>query len=145
MIMLIDEKNYVDKAEKVICKLSQSHIKKNRNGKCLVDKAGNPVYEDMITTSKIRNLLAMAADIYNFALDCKDDKLPDELSAKIDYMRIRFVYESGRETKVKELVEAAEILEILKQINGSKKNYILFYHYMEALVAFKRFYNKNDD
>ena len=143
MIMLIDEKNYVDKAEKVIDKLS--HIQKTRNGKRLVDKAGNPVYEDMITTSKIRNLLAMAADIYNLALDCKDDKLPDELSSKIDYMRIRFVYESGRETKVKELVEAAGILEILKQINVSKKNYILFYHYMEALVAFKRFYNKNDD
>lgn len=141
--MLIDEKNYVDKAEKVIYKLS--HIQKTRNGKRLVDKAGNPVYEDMITTSKIRNLLAMAADIYNLALDCKDDKLPDELSSKIDYMRIRFVYESGREVKVKDLVEAAEILGILKQINGSKKNYILFYHYMEALVAFKRFYNKNDD
>lgn len=138
--MLIDEKNYVDKAENVIYKLS--HIQKTRNGKRLVDKAGNP---DMITTSKIRNLLAMAADIYNLALDCKDDKLPDELSSKIDYMRIRFVYESGREVKVKDLVEAAEILEILKQINGSKKNYILFYHYMEALVAFKRFYNKNDD
>ena len=46
MIMLIDEKNYVDKAENVIDKLS--HIQKTRNGKRLVDKAGNPVYEDMM-------------------------------------------------------------------------------------------------
>ena len=38
MIMLIDEKNYVDKAEKVTDKLS--HTQKARNGKRLVDKAG---------------------------------------------------------------------------------------------------------
>ena len=131
-MMQINEKNYVDKAEAAITRLSKMV---NRQGKVI----------PMVTTSKIRNLLAMAADIYNQALDCKEDVLPDELISRIDYLRVRFVYESGREVKVKDLVEAAEILGILKQINGSKKNYILFYHYMEALVAFKRFYNKNDD
>ena len=54
MIMLIDEKNYVDKAEKVIYKLS--HIQKTRNGKRLVDKAGNPGYDYYIkNTESTRN------------------------------------------------------------------------------------------
>ena len=56
-MMQINEKNYVDKAEAAITRLSKMV---NRQGKVI----------PMVTTSKIRNLLAMAADIYNQALDC---------------------------------------------------------------------------
>ena len=63
-MMQINEKNYVDKAEAAITRLSKMV---NRQGKVI----------PMVTTSKIRNLLAMAADIYNQALDCKEDVLPD--------------------------------------------------------------------
>ena len=48
--MQINEKNYVDKAEAAITRLSKMV---NRQGKVI----------PMVTTSKIRNLLAMAADI----------------------------------------------------------------------------------
>lgn len=51
-MMQINEKNYVDKAEAAITRLSKMV---NRQGKVI----------PMVTTSKIRNLLAMAADIYN--------------------------------------------------------------------------------
>lgn len=73
-MMQINEKNYVDKAEAAITRLSKMV---NRQGKVI----------PMVTTSKIRNLLAMAADIYNQALDCKEDVLPDELISRIDYLR----------------------------------------------------------
>jgi CRISPR-associated protein Csm2 len=130
--MRINEENYVAKAESVILKLSKQ-----------VNKQGKVVA--MVTNSKIRNLLSMSADIYNQVLDCKDDKLPQELNGRIEYLRVRYIYEAGREPKVKDLVIQGELLEIMKEIQGSKKNYILYYHYMEALVAFKRFWNKNDD
>lgn len=130
--MRINEKNYVDKAEEAITRLSK---KVNKQGKTV----------PMVTTSKIRNLLSMAADIYNQALDCKENRLPDELTSRIDYLRVRFIYEMGREQSVKDLVIETELLDILKEIDGDKNNYILFYHYMEALVAFKRYNNKNDD
>lgn len=130
--MRINEENYVAKAESVILKLSKQ-----------VDKQGKVVA--MVTNSKIRNLLSMSADIYNQVLDCKDDKLPQELNGRIEYLRVRYIYEAGREPRVKDLVIQGELLEIMKEIQGSKKNYILYYHYMEALVAFKRFWNKNDD
>ena len=130
--MRINEENYVAKAESVILKLSKQ-----------VNKQGKVVA--MVTNSKIRNLLSMSADIYNQVLDCKDDKLPQELNGRIEYLRVRYVYEAGREPRVKDLVIQGELLEIMKEIQGSKKNYILYYHYMEALVAFKRFWNKNDD
>lgn len=130
--MRINEENYVAKAESVILKLSKQ-----------VNKQGKVVA--MVTNSKIRNLLSMSADIYNQVLDCKDDKLPQELNGRIEYLRVRYIYEAGREPRVKDLVIQGELLEIMKEIQGSKKNYILYYHYMEALLAFKRFWNKNDD
>lgn len=131
--MYIDEQNYVDKAEAFIQKLS---TKVNQ-------RTGRP--EPMVTTSKIRNLLAMTADIYNEVQGIQTDKLSDEICGRIEYLRIRFVYESGREPKVKELVEESKLLDILKTINGSKKNYILFSRYMEALVAFRKYYGKDRD
>ena len=38
----------------------------------------------------------------------------------------------------------AQILDVLKEINGSKKNYILFSRYMEALIAFHKYYGGKD-
>ena len=125
---MIKENNYVDKAEEAIIKLRSK-----------VNKPGQ-----MVTTTKIRNLLSMTSDIYNEVLPLQSDKLSDELVGKIEYLRIRFVYEMGREPKVRDFAEQADILQIIKEIHGSRKNYILFSRYMEALVAFHKFYGGKD-
>lgn len=129
---MINENNYVDKAEEAIIKLRSKVNKKT--GKT----------EQMVTTTKIRNLLSMTSDIYNEVLPLQNDKLSDELVGKIEYLRIRFVYEMGREPKVRDFAEQADILQIIKEIHGSRKNYILFSRYMEALVAFHKFYGGKD-
>lgn len=128
----ITDENYVDQAQAVIQKLSQKTNPKN----------GRPV--PMVTTSKIRNLLAMTDDIYNDVLNGSDEALPDSITSRIEYLRVRFVYETGRDNGVKDLVMGAKILDILKEIKGSRKNYILFTRYMEALVAFHKFYGGKD-
>lgn len=130
--MRINDNNYVDKAENVIKSLSE---KIGRNGK--------PI--EIVTTSKLRNLLAMVSDLYNYVIDFTDDKLTEDITGRISYMRMRFYYEAGREPKVKELFEEAEVFDIIKEIGTSRKNYILFSRYMESLVAFRKFYGKNDD
>lgn len=99
----------------------------------------------MVTTSKIRNLLAMASDIYNEVVILQEDQLSDELNGRIEYLRIRFVYEAGREQTVRDFVTDAKLVEILKEIKGSRKNYILFSRYMESLVAFHKFYGGKDN
>ena len=129
---MINENNYVDKAEEAIIKLRSKVNKKT--GKT----------EQMVTTTKIRNLLSMTSDIYNEVLPLQNDKLSDELVGKIEYLRIRFVYEMGREPKVRDFAEQADILQIIKEIHGSRKKYILFSRYMEALVAFHKFYGGKD-
>lgn len=123
----INEENYVDQAEQTILHLQQEH---ERSGK----------RKEMVTTSKLRSILAMAADIYNQILNESGEKLSTEICGRISYLRVRVIYECGREIKVKEFVNQAGLLEILSDIKGSRKNYLLFHKYMEALVAFHRFY-----
>ncbi len=129
---IINEKNYVDEAEKVIKNLSNKIDKRNQKK------------VPMVTTSKIRNLLAMTADIYNNVLNSQEENLSNELVGRIEYLRLRFVYESGRDTQVKDFVESAGILDIIKEIKGKKSAYILFNRYMEALVAFHKYYGGKD-
>ena len=131
--MYINENNYADEAEKVILQL------KNKTN----PKTGKSV--PMVTTSKIRSILAMTSDIYNEVIMLQDDKLSDDLADRIEYLRIRVVYEAGREQSVKDFIMQAKILDILKEIKGSRKNYILFNRYMESLVAFHKFYGGKDN
>ena len=130
----INETNYVDKAEKAILSLRDKAEQQQRGRR----------EPKIVTTSKIRNLLAMTADIYNQVMICQNDKLNDDLKGRIEYLRVRFMYECGREPLVKNFVKEADILPILKEINGSKKNYILFSRYMEALIAFHKYYDGKD-
>lgn len=130
--MRMNEQNYVDTAEQVIIKLKD---KKDRNGRTV----------PMVTTSKLRNLLAMAADIYNVIINRQEETLDGEIRSRIEYLRVRFLYEAGREPAVKDLVEEAGVMEVLKGINGSRKQYLLFHRYMEALVAFHRYYGGRDN
>lgn len=129
--MKLNEQNYVDTAEQVILKLKE---KKGRDNK--------PI--PLVTTSKLRNLLAMAADIYNQILNQHEDRLNEDICGRIEYLRVRFLYEAGREPAVRDLVEEAGIIDLLKQIKGSKKQYMLFSRYMEALVSFRKYYDRND-
>ena len=98
----------------------------------------------MVTTSKIRNLLAMTADIYNDVIAQADTKLTEEQQSRIEYLKIRIIYESGRESTVKDLVKESGILKMIEEIGAKKKNFLLFSKYMEALVAFRKFYVAND-
>lgn len=130
--MKVNEQNYVDEAEKAILELKK-----------LKDSRGRDI--PMVTTSKLRNLLAMTADIYNVILNRVEDGLSEEICARIEYLRVRFMYEAGREPSVKNMIEKAGIIELLKNIKGSKKNYILFSRYMEALVAFHKYYGGKEN
>lgn len=55
------------------------------------------------------------------------------------------MYEAGREVKVKKLIEEADILTHIDEIKNSRKQYILFSRYMEALVAYRKFYGGRDE
>ena len=93
-----------------------------------------------ITTSKIRNLLSMITDIYNVENLRTDGTLTEESVQGITMARIRMVYEAGRERSVRDFLDEAKLLEYVKDIGNDRQKLIKFTHYMEALVAYHRFY-----
>lgn len=126
---IINEGNYSDVAQNVIKTLSQP----NKYGRI-----------NIISTSQLRNILTMSADIYNQVVPLEKD-LTDEINSRIEYLRVRCFYEAGRDRLVKNFMEKSKIPDILREINGEKKNFILFNHYLEALVAFRKYYGGKDE
>lgn len=128
--MRLENDTYVKKADDVMKRLSQNK-----------DKWGNI---KMVTTSQIRNLLAMTSDIFNEIRITRDETLNDEIKSRLNYLKVRFVYEAGRNDTVKDFVKQAEILECLDEIQGSRSRYLMFSRYMEALVAYHKLYGGKD-
>lgn len=120
----------LDKVENIIKVLK---TKKNQRGK--------PV--GLLTVSQIRNLLAMSADILNEVLEYPEENLSEELLDRVSYLTVRFYYEAGRDEKVKSFIETAKLLPFLKSIK-TRKRYIQYYQYMEALVAFHKYHGGKD-
>lgn len=121
------EESYVSEAEKVILSLKENDFKQGSGD---------------LTTSQIRNLLSLTSNILNELVFKDFEQVMDKLS----YLRIQFVYQSGRNRAVKDLVETAQILQILEKVQAKKdkKTLIRFCHYMEALVAYFKYYGDKD-
>ena len=120
----------LDKVENTIKELK---TKKNQRGK--------PI--GLLTVSQIRNLLAMSADILNEVLEYPEENLSEELLDRVSYLTVRFYYEAGRDEKVKSFIETAKLLPFLKGIK-TRKQYIQYYQYKEALVAFHKYHGGKD-
>lgn len=93
-----------------------------------------------ITTSKIRNLLSLVSGIYDAEKLRTAKELTEDSVSQLGMMRIRTAYEAGRDSSVKSFVEKAHLLQYLKGIGSDREDLIRFAHYMEALVAYHRFY-----
>lgn len=119
--------DYVASAERVMAQMFQNNL--IRQG---------------FTTSKIRNILSMVSELYNELLHDKDETLKPEYVERIRYLRVRLVYESGRESAVGAFVRGANLIEYLKGIGESRAQFIRYARYMEALVAYHRFLGGKD-
>ena len=122
--------NYVDEAERIMRVLISSGT--------------------TVTTSKIRNLLSLVTDIYNDESIRTEDKLKPDSVVKLNLMQVRVAYEYGRDNgesvgkdkvyPMKEFITQAHLREYLKGISTDRADLIRFAHYMEALVAFHRYF-----
>lgn len=131
----LTEENYVELAEAVILEMQKEEEQAEAMGARKLPK---------LTTSKIRNLLAMSMDIYNDVLERKEEKLDRDLLGRINYLKVRMVYEAGREDAVRRFVDTANLVKYITEIKDSKQAYLLFSRYMEALVAYHRFHGGKD-
>lgn len=82
-------------------------------------------------------------DIYKIAKS-KEKKLDEELQMEIEFLRVNMSYQAGRDNLVREFIEKADLLNMVKDINGDIKAFEKFCKYVEALVAFHKFYGGQD-
>lgn len=136
LISGIDSENYVEVAEETM---------KSLKGKGL-------------TTSKIRNILALISQVYNDVV-LENEELSGEASNRIKYLKVRVVYEYGREEAnskremerngvdahpLQLFIKSGKIIECVDAIGRSKRKFILFNKYVEALVAYHKYFGGND-
>lgn len=126
--------DYVDEAERVIQKLGQP------------DRYNPSKLRFSITTSKLRNILTLVSDIYNIESRRTEETLLPESYAKLQMLRIRILYECGRyEKEVRPFVKESKLLRYIKGIEKNRQKMIDFSHYMEALVAFHRYFGGREN
>ena len=126
------DEDFVNKAEDVIKKLKES---KN-------PQTGRPI--PIVTTSKIRKLLAMSNDIYNEVRLLRGTELSPQIKERISYLRMRCIYEAGRDDSVREFMEKSNIIKKELADIKTKEDYIKFSRYMEALVAWRKYSCEKD-
>lgn len=126
MFKPLDKLTYVRQAEKII----KDDLYRDRDGRI------------MLTTNQIRVLLDLINDVYMQVKTKKDERLSDDIQSKIQYCKMKIAYQAGKDTKgsVKDFVAKTNIMNYLDAVNGSRDNLILVAHYMEALVAYHKFY-----
>ena len=114
---------YVDEAKIVISELKKVNFR---------------VSGDTLTTSQLRNLLSFTISIYDEARNQGIESVLD----RIAYLRVQFIYQSGRNAAVRKLVDLTQIDTIIRVIqqNKDEKYLMRLCHYMEALVAFFKYY-----
>ena len=93
-----------------------------------------------ITTSKLRNWFSIANDIYNVESRSSEIGLKPESCTKLLNLRVRIVYDAGKDSKIKDFVGNANLLSYIKGIGSSREQMIRFAQYMEALVAYHKYF-----
>jgi len=125
--------NIVDKAELAIKSIRKPN-KKNHD-KLVIELKTNQIRKILTAV----NILKNKVDIYKIAKP-QAKKLDEELQMEIEFLRVSISYQVGREKLVREFVEKADLLNMVKDINGDIKAFENFCRYIEALVAFHKFY-----
>ena len=104
----------------------------------------------VLTTSQIRKFLASVnaltnkVDVYH-AQNPGAVELSPTLASAVKYLKVQLAYQAGRDPKrSKPFVETARLKERIDGIGTDLRAYEDFAHYMEALVAYHKFYGGRD-
>ena len=114
----LNKLTYVDEAEKIM---------KN------TDRKG------AITANQIRIILDLINEVYIPVKSSSDSELSEDILSKLQYIKMKIAYQAGRDDKVKNFVRDTNIMNYIDNVK-TKNDVILLAHYMEALVAYHKYY-----
>jgi CRISPR-associated protein Csm2 len=98
----------------------------------------------IVKTNQLRNILSAVNRISNLIDIDKGDETLKSVRGELNSLKVQIIYQSGRTdlVKVKEFENAAKIIRKLSFVinSDSKAKYRLFAKYIEALVAYHKYY-----
>ena len=103
------------------------------------DKHGD--LKSALSTSQIRKFLSAVNRIENKVMS-EGETLSDDVTNEIKYLKIMLAYQVGRADKAVRQIRAFydELEPRINEIGNSKKRFTEFARYMEAIVAYHKFY-----
>lgn len=115
-------------------------MKKNKQGK------EEQVLFEGLTTSKLRNLMEQVNRLYTVAFNSTNEKLSENFIDELEYLKVKFYYEAGREKSVDVFLKKTLMFPIIDRViqKESKKFFLDYCKYFEALVAYAKYYQKED-
>lgn len=107
-----------------------------------------------LTTSQIRKFLA-AVNLLRNKIDIacvEKDTIPEDLAIEVKFLRVNLLYQAGREKSeskgrrdyISDFIYQAGLENMVSQIGNDVKTFNLFCKYVEALVAFHKYYGGKD-
>lgn len=129
------EKQISEKIAELNADKANDFVKKNL---FYTDKNGNN--KPLITTSQIRKFLSAINCLENKISGCEKE-LPQDIANEIKYLKVKLAYQVGRNNGNKGLKKLYNELEpLISEIDTSKSNYRNVAKYVEAIVAYHKFY-----
>ncbi len=95
----------------------------------------------LITASQIRKFLS-GVNLLQNKMNSENDTLSSETADEIKYLKVKLAYQAGREKKTKVLYDS--LAPMIDEIGNSRKKFLEFSKYVEAIVAYHKFYGGKD-
>jgi CRISPR-associated protein Csm2 len=112
-------------------------LKKQNNGKIYLKT--NQIRKFLTAVNAITNKV----NVYK-AKHLNATELPDELAGEIQFLKVKAAYQAGRERSVKDFMKQSHMKQHIEAVGTSIAKYEAFAHYVEALVAYHKFYGGKD-
>lgn len=98
-----------------------------------------------ITPTQLRALFSLLTEVREIIRMQNSTNLNEEMQGRIQYIKMRFAYAAGKgeqkgEKDVKCFVKMSGMIECLESVKDSVKQFELVCKYMEALVAYHKYY-----
>ncbi|HEC2152293.1 type III-A CRISPR-associated protein Csm2 [Staphylococcus delphini] len=125
--------------------LKYAHDVIKNNIKNIENSKKTQIFEGL-TSSKLRSLMEQVNRLYTILFNTNSELLSDDFLDELEYLKVKFYYEAAREKSVNIFLKKTFMMEIIDEaIKKKSKQYFLNYcKYFEALVAYAKFYQRED-
>lgn len=125
----------VDRAEKAI-----QNLKRNK-----YDKIGlNPtkIRKFLTAVTSVKNKVEIVAAGQGSAFK----ELPDDLALEVKLLKMNILYQAGRDSDIyiEDFIQRSGIVTFIESIGNDYKKFQQFCRYVEALIAFHKYYSSQD-